>query len=73
MWARIRALTTILRSATLHELKTSTDIKGKIETKNTIISGGLRMDADMLSKAVQAHKPLKTDKSFENFSSNKSS
>ena len=73
MWARIRSLTSILRSVTLHEFKTSTDIKGTIETKNSIISGGLRMDAHVLPKAVQVHKPLKTDKSFENFSSNKSS
>ena len=73
MWSRIRSLTSVIRSVTLHELRTSTDIKGTIETKNSIITGGFRLDAHVLPKPVKGHNPFKSDKSFENVSSNKSS
>ena len=72
MWSRIRTLTSVFRNITLHELRTATEIKGTIETKHSIITGGVRLDAHVIPKPDNAHKPLKSDKAFDNVTSNSS-
>ena len=72
MWSRIRNLTSVFRSITVHELRTATEIKGTIETKQSIITGGVRFDAHVTPKIDNAHKPLKNDKAFDNVTSKSS-
>ena len=72
MWTRIRTLTSFFRNITLHELRHATEIKGTIETKNSIITGAVRVDAHVVPKPEKAHKPLKFDKAFDNVTSKSS-
>ena len=53
-------------------MRTATEIKGTIETKQSIITGGVKFDAHVIPKNYNAHKPLKNDKAFDNVTANSS-
>ena len=69
MWTRIRSLTAFFRNITIHEWRHVSEIKGMIETKNSIITGALKVDAHVVPKPETPHKPLSYDKGYDNVTS----
>ena len=50
-------------------MRHTSQIKGMIETQNSIITGAIRVDAHVVKKPDIPHKPLKFDKGSDNVNS----